>query len=146
MTRAAELMLAAKGDRLTTGELAARFGVTAVQLKRWFDRGWIRGTWAGEAHGSGGRLLWEPWVARIIPLLLDDRTLATWALSGVTAIERRRRHEALARALSAAPDAPWFVWFTGVWLPAQTAAETVELLRWVRGPHRLVVSLPDLDD
>lgn len=133
-------MLATKGDRLTTGEMRERFGVPdAVYLMRWHNRGWLRGVWANDEYqGPGGRILWEPWTVRIVPLLLGEPLPAAPG----PARTRRRQLAALARAIAAAPDAVHYVWNGEAMDPAWTDELAVELLRSGPTPGLLVSPPP----
>lgn len=132
----------ARGDgRLTSAEL----GVDSAYLRRWHDRGWIRGEWLTPAHGVGGRLLWDRWVARIVPLLLAEQLNE----SPRGQVERRRQLVELAHALRDDPDAPHFVWDGTAMYSAVSDEEAVLLLRIVArhsGGLAVMFSPPLLDD
>lgn len=133
-------MLATKGDRLTSGELVERFGVDHVYLFRWHERGWLRGEWATQAQGPGGRILWERWAERAVPFLLAEQPGACTA--GVGWLVRRAQMEALALALRARPDALHFVWDGEVMVPADSDEEAAALLRALADPVATLVSPP----
>lgn len=132
----------ARGDgRLTSAEL----GVAGAYLRRWHDRGWIRGEWLTEAQGVGGRILWDRWVGRIVPILHAE-TL-NYDVRGQ--VERRRQLVELARALRVEPDALHFVWDGSTMLSAVSDEEAVLLLRVVArhsGGLAVMFSPPLLDD
>lgn len=133
---------------LTSAMLRERFGASSTDLHRWTEYGWIEPHQPPHRRGSGNRLTWPAWAARIVALLLlpGEPERRRFLGSRQMHVEHGRRVCALAEGLIDYPDAPWFAWIDGAGMIAtDTAAEAVRLVMECEpGPLRTLVSPPTI--
>lgn len=132
---------------LTSAMLREQCGASSPDLHRWTRYGWV--TPEPGPRGSGYPFRWPAWVARMVAVLCapgeQNRRRAITSRGhapGSPLTVYCDQMEALAEALSAEPDAPWYVWVDGEMWPAWSAREAVDAMRLDAGPVGCIVSPP----